>query len=191
MKVVQRYPITNIPHDTYRNTTSHFRTKLSAVKDVNGYWEVGLVDIDYPKSWYNTPKHPEQEGTWSIARQAFTLVDPNFDFNIGIDSLEEIKSIHTGHGKIEKTFQTGKVGILNFGNYKITDFVNAINIKLRQFDENKSGYYRRHTGLYLDEQNLICTLFVGIRDIVVLPQFIASVLRLDIAEQNSELTTKK
>ena len=35
------------------NKTSNFVTKLSRTQQLNGEWEVGLAEIDYPHTWYN------------------------------------------------------------------------------------------------------------------------------------------
>ena len=36
------------------NKTSDFVTKLSRTLQLDGEWEEGLVEIDYPHTWYNT-----------------------------------------------------------------------------------------------------------------------------------------
>ena len=33
--------------------TSNFVTKLSRILQLDGEWEVGLAEIDYPHTWYN------------------------------------------------------------------------------------------------------------------------------------------
>ena len=35
------------------NKTSNFVTKLSRTLQLDGEWEVGLAEIDYPHAWYN------------------------------------------------------------------------------------------------------------------------------------------
>ena len=35
------------------NTLTHFITKLHNDVSLEGEWEVGLVDIMYPRNWYN------------------------------------------------------------------------------------------------------------------------------------------
>ena len=35
------------------NKTSDFVTKLSRTLQLDGEWEVGLAEIDYPHTWYN------------------------------------------------------------------------------------------------------------------------------------------
>ena len=35
------------------NKTSNFVTKLSRTLQLDGEWEVGLAEIDYPHTWYN------------------------------------------------------------------------------------------------------------------------------------------
>ena len=35
------------------NKTSNFVTKLSRTPQLDGVWEVGLAEVDYPHTWYN------------------------------------------------------------------------------------------------------------------------------------------
>ena len=35
------------------NKTSNFVTKLSRTLQLDGEWEVGLAEIDYPHTWHN------------------------------------------------------------------------------------------------------------------------------------------
>ena len=35
------------------NKTSNFVTKFSRTLQLDGEWEVGLAEIDYPRTWYN------------------------------------------------------------------------------------------------------------------------------------------
>ena len=38
------------------NKTSNFVMKLSRTLQIDGEWEVGLAEIDYPHTWYNIPE---------------------------------------------------------------------------------------------------------------------------------------
>ena len=38
------------------NETSNFVTKLSRTLQLDGEWETGLAEIDYPHTWYNIPE---------------------------------------------------------------------------------------------------------------------------------------
>ena len=35
------------------NTLTHYTTKLPKIMDLDGAWEIGLAEIQYPHSWYN------------------------------------------------------------------------------------------------------------------------------------------
>ena len=35
------------------NTLTHYTTKLPKIMDLDGTWEIGLAEIQYPHSWYN------------------------------------------------------------------------------------------------------------------------------------------
>lgn len=39
-----------------RNTLTNYRTTLPSPLDLNGEWEVALVELMYTKSWFNFPK---------------------------------------------------------------------------------------------------------------------------------------
>ena len=40
------------------NTLTHYKTKLPETIDLEGQWEVGLLEIQYPHTWYNI-KHDD------------------------------------------------------------------------------------------------------------------------------------
>jgi hypothetical protein len=39
------------------NTLASFTTRLPQVLDLDGFWEIGLAEIQYPHSWYNVRKN--------------------------------------------------------------------------------------------------------------------------------------
>ena len=39
------------------NMLANYTTKLPQLFDLNGEWEVGLSEIQYPISWFNVSKH--------------------------------------------------------------------------------------------------------------------------------------
>jgi hypothetical protein len=38
------------------NTLTHFTTRLPQMMNLDGSWEIGLAEIQYPYSWYNIKK---------------------------------------------------------------------------------------------------------------------------------------
>ena len=38
------------------NTLTHFTTRLPQMIDLDGSWEIGLAEIQYPHSWHNIKK---------------------------------------------------------------------------------------------------------------------------------------
>jgi hypothetical protein len=38
------------------NTLTHFTTRLPQMMDLDGSWEIGLPEIQYPHSWYDIKK---------------------------------------------------------------------------------------------------------------------------------------
>ena len=169
--------ISNVPHPTRQNSTSHFVTQISTAY-FKGYWEVALIETDFEKSWYNVPEHPEQARNWVITRDVFALKDPD---SVSIQSMKEV----VPHSKRRIT----NVFAHQFGNYEMKTLVNEINKRFTKVDENNDtsakynyGRYKRWTRLYRDDQNLICTLFVGTGDIVFFSSYLAGILRLDQCE---------
>ena len=182
MKVYDIFNInlfSNVRHTTFQNTTSHFRTELSRPLEFKGYWEVGLLSIDFPKTWYNTPKHPEQERTFSLTREEFQLIDRDVT---DLDRLDQLKSVGDTGTYRDKLSIKSMVSVIDFGKYTIQELVDGINEKLRRFDNRYDNYYKRHTTLAINKHNLICTLFVGIGDNIILPGFLARLLKLDKCE---------
>ena len=62
------------------NETSNFVTELSRTLQLDGEWEVGLVEIDCPHTWYNT-----REGKNSVeiyAPDKFYLVFQTVEYSI-------------------------------------------------------------------------------------------------------------
>ena len=60
--------------------TSNFVTKLSTTLQLDGDWEVGLAEIDYPHTWYNI-----REGRNSgeiYARNKLDLVFQTVEYSI-------------------------------------------------------------------------------------------------------------
>ena len=45
------------------NTLAHYVTKLPQRIELDGQWEVGLVEIQYPHSWYNIPEDCDRQMT--------------------------------------------------------------------------------------------------------------------------------
>ena len=176
-EVVDGFPCTilsNAKHPIHENKTSHFYTELESEKDCSGYWEVALLEIDFMKSWYNVPRYPEQERITVLVREIFDLQDQTLE---EIDNVNQIRA-----NTLNKISKVSSVG---FGNYKIKEFITEMNTHLIKSDEEgieghpRYRNYKRHTRFYMDDQSLICSLFVGIGDKVILPEYIANALILD------------
>jgi hypothetical protein len=45
----------NVGHTFKNNTIANYTTKLASRLELNGEWEVGLVEMSYTVSWYNEP----------------------------------------------------------------------------------------------------------------------------------------
>ena len=73
------------------NKTSNFVTKLSRTLQLDGEWEVGLVEIDYPHTWYNI-----REGKNSVeiyAPDNLYLVFKTVEFSIQPGYYEKVQDV--------------------------------------------------------------------------------------------------
>ena len=73
------------------NKTSNFVTKLSRTLQLDGEWEVGLAEIDYPHTWYNI-----REGKNSVeiyAPDNLSLVFKTAEFSIQPGYYEKVQDV--------------------------------------------------------------------------------------------------
>ena len=73
------------------NKTSNFVTKLSRTLQLDGEWEVGLAEIDYPHTWYNI-----REGRNSVeiyARDKLYLVFQTVEYSIQPGYYEKVQDV--------------------------------------------------------------------------------------------------
>ena len=73
------------------NKTSNFVTKLSRTLQLDGEWEVGLAEIDYPHTWYNI-----REGRNSVeiyARDKLDLVFQTVEYSIQPEYYEKVQDV--------------------------------------------------------------------------------------------------
>ena len=73
------------------NKTSNFVTKLSRTLQLDGEWEVGLAEIDYPHTWYNI-----REGKNSVeiyAPDKFYLVFKTVEYSIQSRYYEKVQDV--------------------------------------------------------------------------------------------------
>lgn len=83
------------------NTVAHYVTKLSERIHLDGEYEVGLVEIIYPHSWFNVDNRDKKY--WFAFSQLGTIYE-KFYVNSGYYANEEhfVKSLN---GEMEKAFQ--------------------------------------------------------------------------------------
>ena len=73
------------------NKTSNFVTKLSRTLQLDGEWEVGLAEIDYPHTWYNI-----REGKNSVeiyAPDKLYLVFQTVEYSIQPGYYEKVQDV--------------------------------------------------------------------------------------------------
>ena len=73
------------------NKTSNFVTKLSRTSQLDGEWEAGLAEIDYPHTWYNI-----REGKNSVeiyASDNLYLVFKTVEFSIQPGYYEKVQDV--------------------------------------------------------------------------------------------------
>ena len=73
------------------NKTSNFVTKLSRTLQLDGEWEVGLAEIDYPHTWYNV--HEGKNSVESYAPDKFDLVFQIVEYSIQPGYYEKVQDM--------------------------------------------------------------------------------------------------
>ena len=73
------------------NTTSNFVTKLSRTLQLDGEWEVGLAEIDYPHTWYDM--HEGKNSVEIYAPDNFYLVFKTVEFSIQPGYYEKVQDV--------------------------------------------------------------------------------------------------
>ena len=73
------------------NKTSNFVTKLSRTLQLDGEWEVGLADIDYPHTWYNIRKGKNSVEIY--APDNLYLVFKTVEFSIQPGYYEKVQDV--------------------------------------------------------------------------------------------------
>ena len=56
------------------NTLTHYTTKFPKITDLDGTWEIGLAEIQYPHSWYSIKNNEAglvllPDGSYSSAKR--------------------------------------------------------------------------------------------------------------------------
>lgn len=171
--------LSNTPHPVHENKISHFYTELPIDKECRGYWEVALLEIDFPKSWYNVPREPQQNRNFVLKR---TCIKRTFE-EVEAGSLDLIGADR--NLKADIFYEILIYGTFKFGNYDMRDLVREMSDFLLNQDQaeytgvGRDKNYPRCTKISMCDQSLICTLQVGIGDSLFLPEFLAKILRLD------------
>ena len=92
------------------NTLAHYVTKLPQRIELDGQWEVGLVEIQYPHSWYNIPEDCDRQMTIMHTLDSGLIETNIFHIPPGYYKpetlLERIKSLAT----YAATIQTSAAG---------------------------------------------------------------------------------
>lgn len=123
-----------------RNTLSQYRTTLPSPLDLNGEWEVSLVEIMYTKSWLSFPVSEE------IGFDFFTITKDGFF----IDSARSARLIYTvpeGNYSVEELFDVIDKGLQGtpFGDKTIYP---------RLFFDNKKNIARVKPGFHTGDRSL-------------------------------------
>ena len=128
------------------NTLTNYVTRLPKLFDLKGEWEVGLVEIQYPHSWYNIPESAHRSITASYRET---------------DNTELITC--------EFTLQPGYYSITSLLDTMVNRLKNTIP------DKNSMLYWRfDEVSQYLELRLRIYTLNVGpfLQDLLKLPDLI-------------------
>lgn len=92
------------------NTLTNFMTRLPNPIDLQGDWEVGLVEIQYPHNWYNVP-HEVSHRTFQMEsgniRTSFTIRSGNYPSISRLVTKIQGKMndcFPNGHGHVELSY---------------------------------------------------------------------------------------
>lgn len=84
------------------NSISSYRTKLSTPINLKGRWQVGLCEIEYPRSWYSFNR---QDGTFTLHTHSIQAAEgekidftPNHDHRLLPDHLLVSKKYNINPG---------------------------------------------------------------------------------------------
>ena len=138
---------------------------------LTGEWEVAVVEVNLPISWYDIPEIPERNRTITIERKEFQLKP-------GKKKIKSLDDITTG-----KRYKIKRIPYGNFSS--IQSLLESINHTLKWIDRYENNDYMRiarEPFLDMEEQNLKPILHVGKGDRVTISSELASLLRLDLAE---------
>ena len=106
------------------NKTSHFFTPLPKEINLTGEWEVALVEISFPQSWYNVEQNVNKiiYGTISIQnRHTKTIYIPTGYYKNAEDLIKTInKNISSNKIKIQYNTFNEKTYLTLSQNYRIT-----------------------------------------------------------------------
>ena len=73
------------------NKTSNFVTKLSRTLQLDGEWEVGLAEIDYPHTWYNM--HEGKTSVEIYARDKLYLLFQTVEYSVQPGYYEKVQDV--------------------------------------------------------------------------------------------------
>ena len=131
------------------NTVAQFKTKLYNTIELDGDWEIGLCEIEFPKSWYTIPKDGaliiiECKGCAAQARRGIYDTDPpeieTNDSHAGSTAEKDEKDPHS-----KKTLPTEQDMIIKVyipgGYYEdVSDIIRTLNISISKEFMDKSQY---------------------------------------------------
>lgn len=157
----------NTIHPSRINRTSHYFMSLPSKLILQGLWEVALVEVTIPVSWYNVPDFGVAHRTIEVRRTEFNYIE------------------NTG-AIVERADRVVKESI-PYGNYEnVNTLVSTINSVLKKIDdyESPNAYVIVPRAPYftVQQQNLKPKLIVAQGDVVVLPNGLAKLLKLDDVE---------
>ena len=161
----------NTRHPSRSNSAGHYCIQLPQELDFRqGSWQVALVEVDIPLSWYNISENPPSERVITHWRHYF--------------KLKSAKRPVVTSAQIRIPFAARKKSYsIPYGNYDHIDvLIREINVCLKYFDTVKFPDYDnfiRHSHISINKQNLKPILHVAPGDKITLSQTLASILNLD------------
>jgi len=122
-----------------QNKSAEFKTALAKPIELNGSWEVGLMEMSYPHNWFNI-KEDYYLGLLTPRSEDEDVVIVNRDETLEIYEIESIMHVK----QILTDMQLRKTIHIRAGNYSATEFIQNIENQITSFTELVNTSFKLH-----------------------------------------------
>ena len=83
----------NASYDIYKNKLSSFTVRLPTMLNLGPEWQVAVVSISYPKSWFNIGEGYTLEMTHQVTKTTFRASIPPGNYETPQDLIDELNRL--------------------------------------------------------------------------------------------------